>query len=102
MTISRVLGHNPEGRAISLHHAGSVNMPRVFAVKGVPHSGKTKTVRKVYKKLLAEFPYAKVKLCEPPADGSNICAVLNIRGTMIGIESNNHNNQTERSLKLFL
>jgi hypothetical protein len=77
-------------------------MPRLFAVKGVPHSGKGKTVRKVYKELLATFPDAKVKLCQRSANGRDICAVLSIRGTMIGIESDNHNNHTERSLKLFL
>jgi len=83
--------------------AGSVNMPRLFAVKGRPCSGKGKTVRKVYKKLLATFPDAEHKLCQRSADRRDICAVLNIDGTMIGIESNNHpKDRTERSLKLFV
>ena len=99
-----LLGHNPEGRANSLHYAGSVNMPRLFAVKGRPRSGKGKTIREVYKKLLATFPDAKHKLFQRSANGRDICAVLNIGGTMIGIESNNHHpeDRTERSLKLFL
>src|SRR5579859_3557450 len=102
MTIGGLLGHNPEGRANSLHYAGSVTMPRLFVVKGRPRSGKGKTVRQVYKKLLATFPDAKVKLCQRLADRHDICAVLNIGGTMIGIESNNHpKDRTERSLKLF-
>jgi hypothetical protein len=59
-------------------------MPRLFVVKGRPRSGKGKTVRQVYKKLLATFPDAKVKLCQRLADRHDICAVLNIGGTMIG------------------
>jgi hypothetical protein len=77
-------------------------MPRLFAVKGRPRSGKGKTVRKVYKKLLATFPDAKVKLCQRSANGRDLSAVLKIGGTMIGIESDNHpKDRTERSLKLF-
>ena len=79
-------------------------MPRLFAVIGPAHSGKSSTVRQFYKKLLDEFPDAKHKLCQRSADRRDICAVLNIGGTMIGIESDNHHptNRTERSLKLFL
>lgn len=78
-------------------------MPRLFAVKGRRGSGKGKTVRQVYKKLLDKFPDAENKLCQPSANGRDICVVLNIRGTMIGIESNNHpKDRIERSLKLFL
>jgi hypothetical protein len=66
-------------------------MPRIFALKGPQGSGKSKTLKGVCEKLLDAFPRA------------NICAVLNIKkGTTIGIESNNHVGQTERSLKLFL
>jgi hypothetical protein len=76
-------------------------MPRLFALKGPAGSGKTYTVRRIYK-LLAASPYAKNKFCLWSADHRNICAVLNIDGTTIGIESNNHQGRTGRSLKLFL
>jgi hypothetical protein len=76
-------------------------MPRLFAVNGRKCSGKGSTVRKVYK-LLAKFPNAKNILCQRSANGRDICAVLNIDGTMIGIESENHpKDRTERSLTLF-
>jgi hypothetical protein len=77
-------------------------MPRLFAVKGRPRSGKGKTVRLVYKKLLATFPDAKTKLCQRSTNGRDCCAVLSIEGTMIGIESDNHpKDRTASSLKLF-
>jgi hypothetical protein len=80
-----------------------MNMPRLFAVKGPQRSGKGKTVRQVYKQLLDAFPDAKSNFFQPSANGRDICAVLNIGGTMIGIESDNHHpkDRTERSLKLF-
>ena len=78
-------------------------MPRLFAVKGRPRSGKGKTIREVYKKLLATFPDVKHKLFQRSANGRDLSAVLKIGGTMIGIESDNHpKDRTERSLKLFL
>jgi hypothetical protein len=76
-------------------------MPRLFALKGPQGSGKSNTLIQVYEKLVAKFPGAKKQFCQWPAD-RNICAVLNIKGKMIGIESNNHDGRTERSLKLFL
>jgi hypothetical protein len=78
-------------------------MPRLFAVKGRQGSGKGKKVRQVYKKLLDRFPNAKNIFCQRSANRRDICTVLNIKGTMIGIESDNHpKDRTERSLKLFL
>ena len=77
-------------------------MRRLFAVKGLPHSGKGKTVRLVLSKLLDEFPDAEKILCQPSAKSKDVCAVLSIDGTRIGFESNNHpKDLTEKSLKLF-
>jgi hypothetical protein len=77
-------------------------MPRLFVVKGPPGSGKGKTVRQVYKNLLAKFRDAKKELCHRSTNGRDVCVVLNISGTIIGIESNNHpKDRTEISLKLF-
>ena len=102
MTRTGLLRHNAEGRAISLHYAGSLNMPRLVALKGPKGSGKSKTLIQVYEELIAKFPAAKNQFCPWSKDRRNICAVLNIKGKTIGIESNNHDGHTARSLKLFL
>jgi hypothetical protein len=77
-------------------------MPRFFAVKGPPRTGKGRTVRNVCKKLLDAFPNAKKELFQPVRNRRDFRAVLNIDGTMIGIDSYNHGkDRTRKSLQLF-